>query len=89
MKLNAIVPVILLKIETKFSQNNGDVIKRTSTAKTTSTKKKNTTKKTDNAKSSSSSSASNEHCDSNNNALEKVEKLQWHLMVSLNILIFL
>ncbi|XP_065370414.1 uncharacterized protein LOC135962421 [Calliphora vicina] len=75
IKLNAILPVILENVEVKLAQNNSNMAKELPMEKTR--KKKISSKKTSNRKSSDSNDLRK---NTNNSTLEKVEKLQWHLM---------
>lgn len=76
MKLNAILPVILQKVEIKLSQNNGN--NSNNRLSVDKKKPKKLLKKTSASKTLDSTS----YNESNNSTLDKVEKLQWHLMVS-------
>ncbi|KNC28918.1 hypothetical protein FF38_09683 [Lucilia cuprina] len=76
IKLNAILPVILEKFEVKLAQNNGKDTKHLPILKTR--RRKISPKKSSNKKPSSDSSEFSKNAD--NSTLEKVEKLQWHLM---------
>ncbi|XP_023291865.2 uncharacterized protein LOC111675349 [Lucilia cuprina] len=76
IKLNAILPVILEKFEVKLAQNSGKDTKHLPILKTR--RRKISPKKSSNKNPSSDSSEFSKNAD--NTTLEKVEKLQWHLM---------